>query len=379
MRSILFVLAIVFFAGCTTLTPLQRSKFLTVSHLIETAKYNDAKQLVEEMIEDEEMVSWSRTWYLRGVLAQDAYRSGMAANDRRRFELYPNQLYVVYESFEKAIELEGRGRMESQLKPRYVLMANDFQRLGERKFNGGDYAEALKAFEQAMEITLKPYLSLQLDTSLIYNAGMSAFQASLYDQAVQHFGVLHKNAFSTNVTHLLYKSKLAIGENHEAEQVLLEGIDQYDDKQELVLLLVDYLAENGQFDRALEILDAVANSDPGNASYHFTTGLIYQRLEEYNKAILAYFDANEHRPDDPLTHVNIATCYYNIGVEIEEESRTLTSIQAVNEKRAQSEAAFEAAIIWLDKANALNPDDQLVSGRIFDLYRQLRLHDRVRM
>ncbi len=378
MKRTLLFLSVAILAGCTTLTPLQRSKFLTVSHLIETAKFSDAKGLVEEMIEDEEMASWPRTWYLRGVLAQDAYRSGISANDRRRFELYPDQLYVAYESFEKAIELAGRGRMESQLKPRYVLLANDFQRLGERQFNGKNYKEALRAFEKAMTIMEKPHLSFEQDTSLLYNAGMSAFEAGLFDKAVKHFGELHNYAFSTNVTHLLYKSYLAKDNSHEAQRVLIQGIEQYEDNEELVLLLVDYFTDNEDFDQALEVLQQAIINDPSKARFHYTAGLIYQRLEEYEKAILSYFDANEHQPDDPMTHLNIATSYYNIGVEIEEESRRLSNIQAVQQKRAQSEAAFEAAITWLDKAQELQPQDQVVFARILDLYRQLRLHDRIR-
>jgi thioredoxin-like negative regulator of GroEL len=77
-------------------------------------------------------------------------------------------------------------------------------------------------------------------------------------------------------------------------------------------------------------------------------------------------------PENLMISVNIATCYYNIGVEIEETIRSLTVNSAVKKERARSAGAFEQAVIWLDKAYQQEPDDPEVVARVYDLYKALR-------
>ena len=377
MKRYLLILT-VFLTGCTVFSTLQKSRYIAVSNLIETSRYIEAKQMVEDMVADEQFSRWPRTWYLRGVLCQKAYREGRAANDRNRYELYPDQLYVAFESFEKAISLDSRGRKENQLKPRYVLLANDFQQMGERHFRASKYKEALRAFEHALEITRRPVLAMKADTNLVYNAALAAFESENWKKANHYLGKLHNAAHSTNVTHLLFLSTLATGDSYKAKTVLREGIDKYEDNKQLVLLLVDMHLQEHDFSNALDVLERAISGEPSNPAYHYTSGLVYQRMGKFNDAILAYFEAIEHDPDEIMAYVNIATCYYNMGVEIAEQTRTLSSSNAVAEKRKESEAAITSAVSWLDKAYEKEPDDQAVLIKIYELYRMLRITDRVR-
>ncbi|MFO7999114.1 MAG: tetratricopeptide repeat protein [Bacteroidales bacterium] len=371
----LFLLTFVFF-GCSVLTPLQRSKLISVFHLIETARYAEAKGLVEDLIEDEEFAQWPRTWYARGLLSQTAYREGMEKNDRKKYELYPEQLYVAFDSYEKAIALDPDGRLESQLAPKYILLANDFQKLGEKHFNGKDYQKAMTAFEHALAITQRSVLAIQTDTNLVYNAGLAAYESQEWDQAAKHLGRLHDDGYSSNATHLLMKAHLAKGDTLAAERALAEGIGRYEDNEDLVLLMADLLVKMNESGRALKVLDEATASDPANPVFHNTKGLIYQKTGAYNDAILAYFEANAHAPEDILTQVNIATCYYNVGVEIEENARNITNNRLVQIEKSKSEAAFESAIFWLDKAYEKEPADRDVREKIYHLYRMLRVTDK---
>ncbi len=377
MKRFLLILT-VFLTGCSVFSTLQKSRYIAVSNLIETSRYIEAKQMVEDMVTNEKFARWPRTWYLRGVLCQKAYREGRAANDRNRYELYPDQLYVAFESFEKAISLDARGRTENQLKPRYVLLANDFQQMGERHFRANNYKEALRAFEHALEITRRPLFAMRADTNLVYNAALAAYESNNWKKANEYFGELHELNHSTNVAHLLFSSTLAAGDTIKAKTVLREGIDRYEDNKQLVLLLVDMYIQSEDFSSALDVLDKAISEQPSNQAFHYTRGLVYQRMGKYNDAILSYFETIEQDPGEIMAYVNIATCYYNMGVEIEEQTRTLTSSNAVAEKRKQSEAAIASAVSWLDKAYEKEPDDQAVLIKIYELYRMLRITDRAR-
>lgn len=372
------LLIVLFIQGCSSFTPLQRSRFLTVSHLIDTAKYAEAKELVEEMTVDEQFTEWPRTWYARGLLAQTAYRDGRKNNDRKKFELYPDQLFVAYESFEKAISLDSRGGFDKQLAPKYVLLANDLQDLGRRSYTSGNYKEALRAFEHALNVTQSPILTVQPDTNLIYNAALAAYESQTFDRAVKHLDRLHGYSYSINVTHLLSNALLQLGDTLAASKVLRQGVERFENNDGLIMLLSDLLFHSGNTREALRLLEKGAEQHPDKHIFNYTRGLVYQKTEQYNDAILAYMEAVAQAPDELIIYANIATCYYNIGVEIDEDSRHINSNREVQIERARAAAAFESAVLWLDKTYEKETDNREVVTRLSELYRLLNVQEKAR-
>ncbi len=338
-------------ASCAVLPPLQKSKLIAIFHLIEISNYPEAKRVAEEMIEDENANQWPRTWYARGLLCQTAYQEGMRRNNRRMFELYEDQLYVAYESYEKALELDTRNSIAKQLAPKYILLANDFKTMGTQHFNGRRYEEALRAFEKALTINESPVLIAYIDTNLVYNAAIAAIESKKKDKAIKHLKRLDGYNFSTNVTHLLSSTYLEKGDTLNAEKVLQEGVKKYEDNEGLVLLLADLQFNKGDTEQSLLTLTRAHSQDPDNYIFPYTKGLIYQKTEQYNLAIANYKDALKLAPDESKIYTNIAICYYNIGVEIEDNSRLLTSNRAVEEEREKSKAAYESASSWLRQAS----------------------------
>ena len=360
------------------MSPLQRSKLLTVSNLIETSKFAEAKEVVEEMIIDEESVKWPRTWYYRGVLCQNAYLEGMKKNDKKLYELYPDQLYVALESYEKALALDKGGRVERQIAPKYVLLANEFQKTGEQHFRNGRFSDALRAFEKAFKISESPILEVEADDNLIYNTGLAAWESGEWDKAIQYLEKLHKNKYSVNATHLLYSAKLEKADTTAAKKILEEGIEKYDENEVFVLLLTDLYFKGNEAEKALKVLGEAASRDTLNTKYPFTKGLVYQKSSRYSEAIDAYKKAHELSPKDPNVMLNIATCYYNIGVGINENARNLMSSRQVQEEREKSAAAYELAVSWLDKVYENGSSDQEILLQVSELYRALRVSDKVR-
>ena len=376
-RLIFFIFTFIFF-GCSTLTPLQRGKFIAVFHLIETSEFEEAKNIIEEMIEDEQSAEWARTWYARGLLAQTAWIEGKKKNEKKKFELYPDQLFVAIESYEKARELDTKGRFDRQLAPRYVLLANEFQKIGEEYFKEKKYNKAFRAFEQALLITESPILAIITEKDLIYNTALAAYESKKMDKAVKYFSKLDEENYSTNVSHLLFSAHLETGDTLSAEKTLAEGIDKYDENKDLILLLTDLLFENGETERAHEILDKASETNPEEYIYPYTKGLIYQKEKQYAKAVEFYKKSAELEPDELMTYINIATSYYNMGVEIEENTRSLNSSRRVQEERTRSEAAFESAAEWLGKAWEKKPEDHDIIIKLHDLYRALGINDMIR-
>lgn len=359
--SFLFLLIL---AGCTVMAPLQKRRLITVFHLIETAKYADAKVLVEEMITEPVAAQWPRLWYARGLLCQTAYTEGIQKKDKKLFELYPDQLFVAYDSYERALSLDRSQKTSRLLTERYIRLVNDFQRLGEQHFNARRYPEALKAYEYALRVNLSPVLAVRIDTGIIYNAGLSAFEAGDTEKAVRYLGRLHDHKHSPNVTHLLYLTHLSRGDTLAAGRTLAQGVVRYSYPDTLVMLYVDLLQKAGLTDSALRVLDLAIEYTPNSFSFHYTKGLVLQKAGKYPKAIEVYKKAHEINTNDPWVTLNIATCYYNLGIGIEEQTRLLTVRSAVVIEREKSAQAFADARHWIQRTWSLKPSDPQLLNRL---------------
>jgi tetratricopeptide (TPR) repeat protein len=373
-----FILLLFVLSGCAVMTPLHKSKLIAAFHLIEIKNFEEAKKVVEEMTLDPRASQWARTWYARGLLCQVAYQDGLRTNDIKKYELYPNQLYEAYASFEKARTLDKSARLERTLSPRYVILANDLQKMGENHFKGSRHAEALKAFELALNITRSSILDIETDNNLLYNTAMAAVESKNHEKAVKYLSELNELKYSTNVLHLLYSTYVDKGDSLAAERVLIENLSHYEDNENMVLLLVDVLYKKNEPQKAIKVLENTSKEKPNKAIFHYTRGLIYQKIEQYPEAIAAYEDAVRLAPNDVMTFARIATCYYNMGVEIEEGMVRITNNRRLLEERTKAEAAFNSAIQWLDKAYDKQPDNPAVISLLYQLYRSLSVNEKAR-
>ncbi len=375
MKRLIFLAIIL--GGCSSMLPLQRSGLITAFHLIEDEKYEEARDFIENMVEDEEAAGWPRTWHARGLLYQNAYREGKEKNNRNLYEMKDRQLFVVYESYEKALSLDAGSRIRNQLVPRYVLLANDMQLMGQQSFEEGHYDEALEAFETVEQIRQGDLLNLDTDTTLVHNMAMAAIEGGQREKAIQYLYRLDEYRYGTNVSHLLSEEYQQHGDTLEARRVLQEGIEKYDDNEELALLLVDLNFAGNLVGESLDILDHKSKVYPSNYQFPYTRGLIHQKTGNYEEALVAYWESLELKPDKPLIYAHIATCFYNIGIEIEEQARTINRSAQVQDKRDRSTAALESATTWLNKALELEKQDPEALVIIRELSSLLDITERV--
>jgi len=371
-----FIITVTIFTCCFNILQAQRSNVISLFQLIETAKYDEAKTAIEEAIEAEKTVDWAVTWYARGLLCQTAYEKGIEKNNKKHYELYPDQLYVAYDSYEKALKLDSRGRMEKQLAPLYVLLANDFQQLGEKRFRDKQYKEALRAFEQALEINRSPILTVEIDTNLIYNTALAAYEGEDWQKAIDYLSQLNQHKYDPNISHLLFTVHLEKEDTASAVKLLTEDIERYDENEDLVMLLVNLLFQTDNTEKALTTLDTAFVRDSSNYIFPYTKGLIYQKTERYRKAIAAYKRSAELAPEDSKIYTNIGTCYYNMGVDIQKHARSITNNRTFLEEQAKAKAKFVRSVEWMEKALEIDSDNQKVIEKLHTLYNVLDLTDK---
>jgi tetratricopeptide (TPR) repeat protein len=351
----------------------QKSRVLSVIQLIESENYSEAKEAIELAVWNDKTSRWSRTYYAKGLLCQKAYEAGLEKNDAKLTSLYPDQLMVAYNSYQRALELNARGRVTSSIAKLYYPLANDFQMLGTRYFRSKEYTRALEAFEHALLVSSSPLVSVIIDTSLIYNTALAAYESQNWERAISYLTRLNDDGYSAESALRLYRAHIYNGDSIQAEEVLFGAVERYRSEEILVLQLVDLLVATNRLEKAIEVLDSAQAVHSGNPYFPWTKGLIYERLGMFENAIASLKQAGELDPGDPGIHYSLGICHYNMGVQINERALAISDNRRYKELREEARDQFTKAVIYLEKARELDPGHAAVNSKLSLLYKHLQL------
>lgn len=371
-RHILFILLL----GFTLLASAQKSKVMAVMQMIEAKSYEEARENIELAIQNDRTSNWARTYYAKGVLCQIAFEDGSKDGDVKKMRLYPDQLYVAYASFEKAIQLDVRERLFSSIGQYYYLLSNDFRKLGGELYVKQEYKEALRAFEHALLLNQSELIVVEVDTALIYNAAMSAYESKNWDKAVNYLTGLHEQALSPETTLLLASAYQQKGDTLSAELIMMEGMEIHNYEESLVMKLVNTLVEKKRLNEALDMLDLALFNHPENYKFLWAKGLIYRRMGSRDDAIVSFQEAIKYSPDNPILFYHLGVTHYNIGIDLRESALKVSDSREYRRIREQYRAQFEEAVIWLEKSYELDPENDKTVAKLYQLYYQLQMKEK---
>jgi tetratricopeptide (TPR) repeat protein len=370
------ILSIFLLLGLVISASGQKSRVLAVFQMIDQEKYSEAKETIELAVWNDKTSRWPRTYYAKGLLCQTAYEEGYEAHDTKRTGLYPDQLYVAYKSYERALALDVRKRLHTGISQKYYYLSNDFRRLGEDHFGKKEYEKALRAFEHALLVNQNDLIKAKVDTNLIYNTAMAAYESENWEKAIETLTGLHESAHAPATSLLLYQALLENGDSVRAEDVLLEGINLYNYEDQVVVYLINLFVRTGRMDLAIKIIDDAIDYNPDNHRFLWSRGLILRRMGKFEEAIESFKAALEIAPDESKIYYHIGVIYYNMGIDLREASLEITDSDEYQEVRDQSRKQFLIAVQWLEQAYEMDPFDEETISRLYQLYYQLQMKEK---
>ena len=368
-------LIIILLLGLTLSVSGQKSRVLAVKQMIDAGKYDEAKEAIELAVWNDRTSKWHRTYYNKGLLCQTAYEAGVEKNDSKKTNLYPDQLFVAYDSYEKALELDARERMHMHIKQHYYNLANDFKSMGEELYQKSEYKEALRAFEHAMLIGNSDLVSAKADTNLVYNAAMAAYESQNWEKAIEYLSALHEDAYSTKASLLLAMAWYNAGDTIQSEDVMMEGVELYHYDEMVLTYLINELASSDRLETAINVLNKAVEAKPDNFLFLWARGLVYRRMNNYEEAIRNFRMAADLAPDKPTLYYHIGVSYYNVGIDLREKALNIVENTEYQEVRAQYLEKFREAVKWLERSYELDPTNEKIVSRLNQLYYQLNMKE----
>jgi len=355
----------------------QKSRVLSVLQMIESKKFTEAKEAIELAVWNDRTANWHRTYYAKGLLCQSAYEEGKAKKNDKLTSLYDDQLYLAWESYEKALELDAREKLYSIIGKKYYSLSNAFRQLGQEHYAKKEYKEAFKAFEHALLVINSDLVKVEADTNLVYNTALSAYNSQNWQKAIAYLSGLHKDSFSTDASLLLVNAYLNEADTLQAEEVLLDGLERFNYSETLVMYYVNWLTDNGRNEDAIKVLEEAIEKHEDNFRFHWALGLVHSDLENYLQAIESLEKATKLSQDvPPELYYQVGVSYYNVGIDLREEALQITENKKYMEVREQYMSQFREAVKWLELSYELDPGNENTIKHLYQLYYQLQMKEK---
>lgn len=381
MKRTVFLLAFVFVAfGAFA----QKGKVTSAQNLKESGKLDKALETIEACIDPsnskaEKTISWPKTWEVRGEVFQAIFQT----KDENFKKLSDDPLTTAYESYLKAIELDESGKSSKGLKIKLTLLTNDLTNQAVEAFQAEDYEKALSSFEQIIAVQntelVKEDNPAGVDTVILFNAGLAAYNAQNFDKAVTYYEECAKYGYNGARTYsLIADSYQQKKDTANALKALQTGFEKYPEDNGVLTSMIQIYLDMDKTDEAMKYLQMAIEQDPTNTTYYFAQGTLYEKIGDEANAISTYEKALKIDPAFFNANYNLGALYYNKGVQQIEVANSVPPNE--NERYvAETKKAdiwWEKALPYMEKCDELQPNDPMTLESLKNLYYRMKQMDK---
>jgi tetratricopeptide (TPR) repeat protein len=381
MKKTIILFALVLIAGISFA---QKGKVTSAQSLKDAGKLADAIKTIEVAIDPnnekaESSISWPHTWEVRGEIFQAIFES----KDAEVKKLESDPLTKALESYKKALELDIDKKITKSLKVKFTFLQPDITNQAVVAFKNQDFKLALQSFEQILEIEEIPFIKADnpnaIDTVILFNAGLSAYNAKDYDKAIKYYSVVAKFGFNEGRTYQQIASAYELkGDTTKSLETLQEGFQKYPSNATILTMMINLYITQNKTNEALKYLELAIKQDPNNASFHSAIGRLYDEIGQQANAIKSYETAIQLDSTNFIPYYNLGAIFYNEGVK---QWDVAIKVPANDNKKYEEELAkcdiwWNKALPLMEKCHQLNSKDISTMESLKNLYFRLRAKDK---
>lgn len=353
----------------------QKGKVTSALGYIDQGVLDKAKEAIDQALVHEKSKDWPNTFFAKGKLAQASFGS-----DNATFKAYyTNPLQEAYEAYEKAIELDEKGRMKKRIITDmvYSSLAADLYAQGSDKFTEQDYKGALKAFETQIVITESDKYAGAIDTGMYYNAGLAAINSGDQKKAIKYFQTCADMEYLGITPYFqIYEAYMGLGDTITAEATLKSLTDIFPDDNSITLQLIDLYIKSERNDEALKYIKVAKEADPNNYSLYFAAGIMYLNQELYDPAIEELKKSIEIKSDYYETQYGLGAAYINKAAKMFVEANEIMDVQEYSDAVDKANEVYAKALPYMETALELNPNDRYAMESLKELYYRMKITDK---
>ena len=265
------------------------------------------------------------------------------------------------DALNKAIEADTKQRSTADVKTQLEALKSRYFNEAMSAYALGSFKEASVDFEKAANIGAHKLIG-QIDTALIYYAGMTAFMAQDHDRAIEFFNkaLEHEYDAAGDAYSYLAESYKAKSDVAMAKEVLNRGFKKYPSTQSILVSLINtYLESNDDPNKILELIHQAQKNEPNNATLHYAEGNVWKNLGELDKAIESYKNSVKIDENYYFGFFAIGAAYYDNAVELQAKAADEMDDAKYEAMVKELEANLEAAIEPFEKCFDATQDAEI--------------------
>ncbi len=239
------------------------------------------------------------------------------------------------------------------------------------------------SFEQMLDMKQLPVIKKDnpdaIDTVIIFNAGLAAFNAQNYPKAIEYYKEAAKYGYNGGRTYsLLSKTYLENKDTLTAITTLNDAFEKYPTDNSVLVEMINIYINTKRSDEAMKYLTLAIEQDPTNASFYFAQGSLLDGIGKQEDAIKSYEKAIDLNKEYYDAYYNLGALYYNNGVK---QIEVANKVPANDNKRYEEELAksdvwFEKALPFMEKCQELKAGDPYSLESLKNLYYRLKKLDK---
>jgi tetratricopeptide (TPR) repeat protein len=353
----------------------QMGKVTSAQGYITQGALDKAKEAIDVALTNEKSMNNPKTFKVKGDLCKAVFES----TDANFKTLYANPLVEAYAAYEKALELDPKGGMKKtmSLDNSYFLLGNAFVNQAITKYEEKDYEGALKSFQNTIKLSESDVYVGLLDSSILFNAGLAAYNGKIYKEAIDLFKRCNATNYEGTTPYILtYQSYVFMNDNVNAEATLKSTFEKFPNDTEVILQLVDYYLKNNKQAEALSYINVAKAKEPNNYSLFWAEGVLYMQQEKYDDAITNLEKSIALNSTIFDTQFNTGVCYYNKASAMVLAANNIMDVNQYNEAVKVAREVFLKAIPYFQKALELKVDDIDTLKSLKELYYRLTMTDK---
>jgi len=327
-----------------------------------------------------------KTWYLAGKNAFQTWQTGWEQLQIGGNPDKANMSKSIVNGFDyycKAFPMDTVVNEKGKIKTKYskemaktiASNANNFYDAGVYLYEAQDLAGAYRAWEIFTLLPTMPQLgkdapAAPADSTLAqtyYNMGIFAYQAEMKPEALKSFMA----AAELGQGEVAYDNALSMASELNdiatMEKIANEGFSKYG-KQTYIGALVNVYVKNGEYDKALTMVNKAIAANPDNAVLHNVKGvLVENRTNEEGisaedaakanaEALELYAKAVELDPENPDARFNYGRVLANKAYKTSDDAVNLSNDEYNKLKEDVINPLFVRAAEQLEKSIAINPE-----------------------
>ena len=348
----------------------QKGKITAAETFIKEGAFDKAKEAIEAAVADPKSSVMAKTYYVKGKLCQAAYDSG----DPKFMGLYPDQLMEAYNNYKKAAEMDPKMKNTLIKDNTLALLGNSFLNDAIAKFNAKDFVGAMKSFDDNVKISADEMYVGVVDTLVIFNAGLAAYNAEMYPKAIEYFRTCTASGTEDTKPYIFISdSYLKMKDTLNAEEALLEGVRAYPDTLDIILQATQFYLDTDQSDKAFTYVRKAMEKDPTNYILPLVEGSLYMKTNNYPKALESMQKSLDMNSKQFESNYNMGLCYVSMANEMLTEANLISDNKQYEAAKEKAFDEMKKAIPYFLEAEKANPTSVATLEFLREIYLKVKM------